>query len=95
MNPVIVSRSPMIAARVIDDEAIIMSPVDSTVFSLNPTATAIWKALDGSTPLSEVVRQNVCANYEVDFETAMADALELVNRLANHGLMTISGEASR
>jgi len=47
-------------------EMMIMSAVDSTFFTLNPVASVIWQAADGCTPLSEIVAQHVCPEFEVD-----------------------------
>ena len=68
------TRSSDIAARTIGDETIIMSTLDSTIFMLNPTGTAIWKHADGNTPLSRIVEEMVCAEFDVPVEQAAADA---------------------
>ena len=52
MSPVYIARSKEVAARMLDGEMMIMFARDSTLFSLNETASAIWKAADGVTPLS-------------------------------------------
>lgn len=100
MSPVYVSRSSSVAARVFDGETIVMSPLDSTIFVLNPTATSIWQAADGHTPLDELVREKICSEFEVGFDTAMEDALELVRELSERGILEVSdkppeNEASR
>jgi hypothetical protein len=41
----------------------IMSAVDSTLYSLDHVATAIWKAVDGITPLSEIIEHELCVEY--------------------------------
>jgi hypothetical protein len=74
----------------IDGEMMIMSARDSTLFNLNATATAIWQAADGITPLAEIVERSVCARFEVDPAVAMTDAEELVHRLAQHGILKLS-----
>jgi hypothetical protein len=60
------------------------------LFSLNETATAIWQAADGATPLAEIVQRSVCARFEVDAATALRDAEELVEGLAKHGILKVS-----
>ncbi len=72
------------------DEMVIMSAMDSTLFTLNPVATVIWNAADGKTTLEEIVRQHVCQEFEVDPETAIADADEFLSQLAEHGILVIS-----
>jgi hypothetical protein len=90
MNPFYVARSKQVAARRLGEEMMIMSAVDSTLFSLNETASAIWQAADGSTPLGEIVERAVCTEFDVDPEQALADAEELVRELAAHGILLVS-----
>jgi phosphohistidine swiveling domain-containing protein len=90
MSPVYIARAREVAARMLDGEMMIMSARDSTLFNLNETATAIWRAADGITPLAEIVQQSVCAHFEVDPAVALNDAEELVQRLAQHGILKIS-----
>jgi hypothetical protein len=52
MSPVYIARTSEVAARLLGSEMMIMSARDSTLFSLNETATAIWQAANGVTPLS-------------------------------------------
>lgn len=85
-----VARSPKIAARALGEETMIMSAVDSSLFTLNETASAIWNAADGLTPLDQIVEQRVCAMYNVDPQQALRDAEELVNGLAQHGVLLVS-----
>lgn len=85
-----IAHSRAIAARKLGDELVIMSAVDSTLYTLNPVATAIWQAADGRTPLSEIVEAAVCGQYEVEPEIAYADAEALVNELASHGILLVS-----
>jgi hypothetical protein len=87
-----VARSTAIAARALGDETMVMSATDSTLFTLNEVATAIWKAADGSTPLEEIVANKICMEYDVAPEAALKDAEELVAKLAGHGLLLISDQ---
>lgn len=85
-----VLRSRKVAARTLGDETMIMSALDSSLFTLNDTASAIWNAADGVTPLDEIVEQRVCAHFEVAPAEALRDAEELVNNLAQHGIVVVS-----
>jgi hypothetical protein len=84
-----------IAARVMADEMVIMSVKNSKVFSLNPTATRIWTAADGSTPLREIVARAVVSEFEVDAETAYRDARALVEDLAQEGILLLADHPIR
>lgn len=90
--PKYIAKSPATAARVLGDETIIMSTIDSTLFSLNATGTLIWEAADGATPLSSIVRNRVCAEFEIDPEQAGADTAEFVSKLVEHGILLISNQ---
>jgi hypothetical protein len=85
-----IARSTAIAARALDGEMIIMSVSDSRLFTLNEIATEIWQAADGRTPLSDIVEHKICANFEVDQETAYADAESLCRDLASEGILLVS-----
>ncbi len=78
------------AARMLGDEMLIMSVKDSRVFTLNPTASAIWRAADGATSLREIVEREVVSEFEIDTESAYRDALELVGKLAQEGILVVT-----
>ena len=90
--PTYVTRAQDVAARQIGDEFMIMSGKDSSLFSLNEIAALIWNAADGATTLEEIVERLICPEFEVDRETALADAREIVQELAEHGIVRISSE---
>lgn len=90
MSPMYIARIKEVAARKLGEEMMIMSALDSTLFSLNDTATVIWQAADGRTPLDEIVSQQVCAAFDVAPDEALKDAEELVRELAAHGILRVS-----
>ena len=85
-----IARSSAIAARALGTEMMVMSAVDSTFFTLNEVATKIWEAADGTTPLSHIVRERVCREFDVDADSATRDAVEFVDELAKHGILLVS-----
>jgi Coenzyme PQQ synthesis protein D (PqqD) len=87
-----VARSTQIAARNLGGEMMIMSASDSTLYTLNDVATAIWEAADGSTALDEIVERKICPVFEVEPGVALQDAEALVEDLAGHGLFVLSDE---
>lgn len=90
MKPLYPARRNQIAARMLDGEMMIMSARDSTLFSLNGVGSVIWAAADGRTPLSEIVTQTVCAEFEVEREEALKDAESFVRDLSEHGILMLS-----
>lgn len=85
-----VARADHVAARKIGEEMMIMSGLDSSLFSLNSTATLLWEAADGVTPLEAIVEQRICGEFDVEPGDALSDALALVEELARHGLLRLS-----
>jgi Coenzyme PQQ synthesis protein D (PqqD) len=85
-----IAKSPMAASRQLGGEVIIMSAIDSTLFTLNEVASVIWKCADGATPLHEIVETKICAEFDVDFTMAFADAERLVFELAEQRVLLLS-----
>jgi hypothetical protein len=85
-----IARSSAIAARLVGGEMMIMSAVDSTFFTLNEVATAIWESADGRTPLSDIVVNKICREFEVDSHQAGQDAEQFVGELSQHGILLVS-----
>jgi len=85
-----IARSPAVAARILGGEMMVMSAADSTFFTLNEVATAIWQAADGRTPLSQIVAAHVCSEFDVDPEVAAEDAHFFVGELSQHGILLVS-----
>ena len=85
-----IARSSAIASRMLGGEMMIMSAVDSTFFTLNPVASAIWQAADGCTPFPKSWPVRSAAEFEVDAETAYRDADQFVEELSSHGILMVS-----
>jgi Coenzyme PQQ synthesis protein D (PqqD) len=85
-----IARSTRIAARILGEEMLVMSGQGSTLFTLNPTATILWQAADGATPLDEIVERRICPQFEVEPAQALRDAEELAESLAQHGILLVS-----
>jgi hypothetical protein len=87
-----VARSTAIAARALGNETMIMSAVNSKLFTLDEVATVIWESADGATPLEDIVANEICTQYDVAFNVALADAQVFVEALAGHGLLIVSDQ---
>ena len=81
-------QNPKAAWRVYDGEAVIVSPEDSTLHTLNAVGTVIWEAADGRTAMPAIVAR-VCDAFEVDAATAARDAAVFVDSLSRRGLLTV------
>lgn len=91
MNPNrYVARATNVAARMIGGEMMIMSGLDSSLYSLNETASVLWQAADGVTPLAQIVEERLCRAFDVDPAVALRDAEDLTEDLARHGILLLS-----
>jgi len=90
MSRLYVARNLKVAARSLGGEMMIMSGRDSTLFTLNRTATIIWQAADGTTTLQEIVEHRICPEFEVEPAQALADAETLARELASHEILQVS-----
>jgi hypothetical protein len=92
MSALYIARNPKAAARGLGGEMMIMAERDSTLFTLNQTATILWQFADGTTPLDEIVNARICSEFEVAPVEALKDAETLARELAGHGILQISEE---
>jgi len=90
MSKLYVARNPRVAARSLDGEMMIMSGRDSTLFTLNKTATILWQAADGATSLDEIVEHKICPEFDVEPTVALHDAEALARELAGHEILQVS-----
>lgn len=90
MNDPYIARSTRLGTCTLGGEAIIITPSDSQLYNLNQVATSIWEAADGQSRLSEIVEKNVCVEFDIDRETAMADAWQFVSDFSTKGLLLTS-----
>ena len=86
------SRSAQVAARKLGDEMLIMSACDSTLFTLNETATLLWEAASGYATLQEIVAEKICPRFDVDYNEALGDLEALAHELAGHGILLLAAE---
>jgi hypothetical protein len=87
-----IARSSEIAARLVGGEMMVMSAADSTFFTLNEVASAIWQAADGRTPLSKIVAGKICQEFDVDQEQAQRGADRFVDELSQYGILLVSDQ---
>jgi hypothetical protein len=91
-NCIYITRSSAIAARALGGEMMVMNSANSTFFTLNAVATAIFQAADGRTPLQEIVRNRICQQFDVGPDQAQADAEQFVSELSRHGVLVVSNQ---
>jgi hypothetical protein len=86
-----IAQNPDTPARTIDGEAVVITPHDSTLHTLNGTATFIWDRADGTKTLGQICGELLEA-FDVDEATAQQDAGSFVSEAVEKGLM-LTGDA--
>jgi hypothetical protein len=83
-----VTRNPDAAWRVFEDGAVIVSPTESVMHSLNPVATRIWELADGTLTMNEIL-DVVVEEFDVTRDQATADMADFADALSDKGMLTI------
>lgn len=78
--------NPKAAARVIQGEAMILTPHDSVLHTLNPVATRVWELLGEHRQLDALV-EAIVSEFEVAPETARADVEQLIGELTERQIL--------
>jgi hypothetical protein len=74
-------------ARRFNDETVVLDLASGEYFALDEVGQEIWEGLSKGLSLGEVV-ERIVQNYDVDAQTAGADAERLVGELVAKGLLT-------
>ena len=82
-------QAPNVVSRQIEDEAVLVHPVQGKVRVLNAVGARVWELADGQHTVAEIA-QMITAEYEVDLPRAEADVLTFCVGLAQAGVL-ISG----
>lgn len=77
-----------VAARVIEGEAVVVTPADSLVHELDPVATFVWERCDGSLT-GAAIADAMTSEFEVDLEQARVDLADLLRTLRDRGLIDL------
>jgi hypothetical protein len=74
--------------RELEGEAVVLNLAQGTYFGLDEVGTRIWQLIERFGRL-DAVRDALLQEFDVDPSTAERDLLDLVSRLAAHGLVDV------
>lgn len=72
--------------RLVDDNVVVVSPVDGEVHVLSETGTAVWQLLADKKAVSEI-ESYLVKHYIVTQEQAHADVVQFLEELRSLGLL--------
>ena len=78
--PRIILRNENFVWRIIDGEAILMSPYGRRLHALNEVGTFIWELADGSKSIDKII-ERICKEYEVERSIAQKDVRAFAEKL--------------
>lgn len=84
-----VAQNQELAYRIIDDEAVILTPEDGKPHNLNPVATRIFELADGNRDISEIVRY-IVEEFEVKEDIAKKDIMDFIGEMVNKKILILS-----
>jgi Coenzyme PQQ synthesis protein D (PqqD) len=73
-------------ARLFDDELVILDLARGEYFALDPIGARLWSGLQTGKAIGEIARE-IVAEYDVEFDTALADLTALGDDLVARGLL--------
>ncbi len=89
MMDMYVARNNDIAYRIIDEEAVLLTPEDGMLHNLNTLATRIFELASGSRKVSDIVRI-ICDEFDVDATIASRDAMNFLEDLVHKKMLVLS-----
>ena len=81
-------RSSDTAFRIVDGEAVIVSPKEGVVRVLNNVGTSIWQMSDGKKSIKELV-EKIVEEFDVERSIALADVSHFVGDLVKAELLQL------
>ena len=84
-----ICRNPELLSVEMDGDLVMMSIETGSYFGVSGIGPHIWQLLETPRNFADLV-ENVCAEFEVDSETASADLLGFLEKLSENGMIEVS-----
>jgi len=82
-------RDERTAWRIIEGEAVIVTPLDSKVHILNEVGTRIWELLEGKEMKVGQIIEMICEEFEVAQKKAEEDVDKFIKEMCEKGIVKI------
>ena len=79
-------RNEQILAQHIDEEMVLLNPIDGHYFALDEVSSRVWALCDGTRSVAEV-QAALFEEYEAPADVIAADVTELLEELADERLV--------
>ena len=78
------------ASRMVESEAVVVSPNEGLVRILNEVGSRVWELIDGNTTVDSIVSQ-IREEFNAEQNAVETDVIGFLNDLQNKGMVTING----
>ncbi len=79
-------RSPTVVSRLLDDEAVLVHPVQGKVRVLNPVGARVWELVDGQRTLGAISRV-IASEFAADLGRVQIEVPAFCEDLAQRGVL--------
>jgi predicted transcriptional regulator len=69
---------------------VVITPAENVIRMLNPTGSRIWELADGTRTVAQIA-ETLTAEYDVDRDRAERTTMELLDSLAEKGMIAWDG----
>jgi uncharacterized protein YoxC len=80
-------RSPTVVSRLLDDEAVLVHPVQGKVRVLNPVGARVWELADGQRTLGAISRV-IASEFAADLTRVQIEVPTFCEDLAQRGVLS-------
>lgn len=80
------TKSEKIASRIIEGQAFIVTPLNSTLHIINEVGTRIWQLIEEKKSVQGII-ETICEEYEIDQATAKRDTLEFIDSMKKKNIL--------
>lgn len=77
---IVIQRAPGAVEATVDDQVVLLSPLDFSYHALDPVGARIWALLESPLTFGDLITE-LTANYSIDTETCRADVTPFVERM--------------
>ena len=84
-----VAQNQEVAYRVIEGEAVILTPEDGMLHSLNPVATRIFVSANGKRKVKDIINC-ITDEFDIGEKTATKDVINFIEDLTHKKMLTLS-----
>jgi hypothetical protein len=81
-------KNPAVVCTDMDDGGVLLDLETTAYYSLNPTALRIWNLIDDASTIDEIATR-MTAEFEVEYDQALASARRLVGTLRQERLIFV------